>query len=174
MSSPHRSTSRSPKKDEHESEAAASAGDDGGGGGAFTVALEKSRASFAEAVTKVAPIDPGFEKLINGIVNPIVSSIADAHDSDVKGRLAAQAVTFDMKLQQARTAGKLALANQAVQLEYEINEKMEQMVAANKGESSALVDQAHREAEQAKRELAALKMKCDGLNVWSPRLEPPP
>lgn len=140
-------------------------GEDSGGSGAFALALQKSKEAFKEAVTKIAPVDPGFDKLINGIVNPIISSIADGHERTIRSRLAAQTVTFDMKLAQARTAGKLALANQAAQLEFEVNEKMEQMVAASKGESSALVEQAHREAEQAKREVAALKMKCDGLNV---------
>ena len=139
--------------------------DDSGGDGSFSAALESSRKAFASAITRIAPVDEGFEQLIDGIVAPILSQVSHAHHDDVRERLRSQAVAFDIKLAQARSAGKLALANQAAQLEFEVNEKFEKMVAASQGESSHLVEQAHREAEAAKAELHAIKMKLEGVQA---------
>ena len=117
--------------------------------------------STADAAAFGSSVEAVFKGLSRSLVD-MVSELSDGHTRIGRESVKAAKTTFHMKLAHARTASGVQLQNQATELEATFHRRIEETLSAAKGEGSAELVAAHKELEEVKQELAALRMKHDG------------
>ena len=106
----------------------------------------------------------GVVEWIQRVLNEEADLLSQNHRSAAREALKAQAAVFEMKLATSRTAAAVQMEAKAVELQADLNRKLEDTTAALKGGGDALLEEANKKNEELQTELNAMKLKLSGAD----------
>ena len=133
----------------------------------YSEQLAESRAAMTAllggtATAKLAELDGDFDEWMDWLLlkaTQQLDSLSEAHQTTARDALRVQTVEAKLQLAISRTAAQVDHDNVSAMQLFEFHKRLEHQ---HEGDVAAL-EVAHREAEAARRELNALKIKCVGV-----------